>query len=977
MKRYLLILLCCFPLFLFSQDYNIDSLKKALAKTTNITDKAAILSDLYDGVSQAEPEKAGYYVDKLSELAAKSNNDYVHSENYYTKSSHQALKRNRDSSLFYMKKALHYAEKSQSPRMLTRTNVFLGVIYRMHDKNDSALFYIDKAIELSEKYDDSLCYAVALFNKGAIYSQSSNFEKALEYYLVADSIQSRTPKLKSNSVETLLEIAMIFMQFKNYDKAETYANRALKVSEEIGYKRHQVESETRLAMIAYRRKEYEKAEDKFNSVLEYFVAVNDKRKEAQILLTLGTINLDQGKLGKANNYFRAALDISREINAQDNIIIGLKGIGLIKREEKKYIESQKYYTEALEISRSIPDIREEVDCLKNLAEINFLTNNYAASSEYYRQHLPLKDSLSNMMNFERVSELETQYETARKEQQIELLSTENLLAEQKRKSQFALFAVMAALMLIVGLLLLFAYRNKLKTAQKIKELNEMKSRFFANISHEFRTPLTLIKSPLQSLQSDLSDDKQQKYLTLIDRNADRMLELVNQLLELSKIDSGNLKLILKEGNIGLFLKSIAEPFEYQAKENGLKFSSRIEKPAVNHSFDKDVIEKIVANLLSNALKYTPEGHEISFVSDIENASPAGEHKNLKIRVSNSGSTLKKSDLPKLFERFYQKNEEQQGFGIGLAVIKELVELYKGKIDISLDNDILNFEISLPLTQNETGSIVVHSDKNAISPESQHTETEAGDELPVLLVVDDNAEIRNVLTDLFSDSYTVLEAENGATALKLAQKEIPDCIISDVMMPEMDGFQLTKAIKDNELTSFIPVILLTAKSSDETHLESLKSTADAFLTKPFRNDVLKETVLRQIAERKKLRERYSRELILRPVEIAINTVDEKFLVKLGEVMEKRLSDTGFSTDDFASELGMSRMQLHRKLKSLLNVSTTEFIRNERLKSAVELIRNGHNSVSEVAYTVGFNDISYFSKCFKELYGVTPTEYINTV
>ena len=211
-------------------------------------------------------------------------------------------------------------------------------------------------------------------------------------------------------------------------------------------------------------------------------------------------------------------------------------------------------------------------------------------------------------------------------------------------------------------------------------------------------------------------------------------------------------------------------------------------------------------------------------------------------------------------------------------------------------------------------------------------------------------------------------------MKLAQKEIPDCIISDVMMPKIDGFEFTKKIKNNELTSFIPVILLTAKTSDEAHLEGLKSTVDAFLTKPFNNDIVKATVVQLIEERKKLHKRYSQELVLRPVDIVINSVDEKFIEKLQTVLEKQLSNSEFSSEDFATEIGMSRMQLHRKLKSLLGVSATEFLRNERLKVSTELLKQGNGTISEIAYSVGFNDVSYFSKCFKEMYHCTPTEYI---
>ena len=515
----------------------------------------------------------------------------------------------------------------------------------------------------------------------------------------------------------------------------------------------------------------------------------------------------------------------------------------------------------------------------------------------------------------------------------------------------------------------FTYALYIRSSQVVKEkmllenLSQIKSRFFANISHEFRTPLTLIKSPLQSLQSEISDVNQQKKLQLIDTNSSRMLQLVDQLLELSKIDSGNLKLILKDGNISSFLTSIIEPFQFQSKEKGIQFTSNIQKTNENNAFDKDVIEKIVTNLVSNAFKYSPENEQITFSSSVENS-------NLKLVVSNTGSDIKKEDLPKLFERFYQKNDTQQGVGIGLALVKELVDLYKGTITTSVENSELSFVVHLPLAVANENALIIPTKETSSTIENVISETE----LPIVLLVDDNAEIRSVLRDIFKNEYQILEAQDGEEALELAQNQIPDCIISDVMMPKMDGFEFTKQIKNNELTSFIPVILLTAKTSDEAHLEGLKSTADAFLTKPFNNEIVKATVQQLITERKKLHERYSQELVLKPVDIVINSVDEKFIERLQNILDKNLSNSEFTIEDFAAEIGVSRMQLHRKLKSLLGVSATEFLRNERLKIGAELLHKGNGNISEIAYSVGFSDVSYFSKCFKEMYQCTPTEYI---
>ena len=389
----------------------------------------------------------------------------------------------------------------------------------------------------------------------------------------------------------------------------------------------------------------------------------------------------------------------------------------------------------------------------------------------------------------------------------------------------------------------------------------------------------------------------------------------------------------------------------------------IDKNSSNHYFDKDVIQKIITNLLSNAFKYTAQNESITINTTIEN-------ERLDIVVSNSGRTLKKEDLPKLFERFYQKEEENVGFGIGLALVKELVTLYKGIISVTLENQTIIFKLILPLDKNNPNAILFTNENNGNTTTSSE---EINSEFPILLIVDDNEDIRNLLNSLFKEDYTILQAEDGEKGFKLAQKEIPDCIISDVMMPKMNGFQFTKAIKTNELTSFIPVILLTANTTEESHLESLKSTADAFLTKPFNNDIVKETVSQLITERKKLQERYSQELILKPTDIVIDSYDEKFISKLQIIIDENISNADFTAENFATQANLSRMQLHRKLKTLFGVSTTEFIRNERIKMAADLLENKNITISEVGYSVGFNDISYFSKCFKERYNCAPSEY----
>jgi DNA-binding response OmpR family regulator len=369
-------------------------------------------------------------------------------------------------------------------------------------------------------------------------------------------------------------------------------------------------------------------------------------------------------------------------------------------------------------------------------------------------------------------------------------------------------------------------------------------------------------------------------------------------------------------------------------------------------------------LVTNAIKYTIEKGTIEVKSIQENDI-------LTLEISNETADLKQEDVVKMFDYFYQKDSNTSGFGIGLTLVKELVDLYQGTIETKLISSRLHIKINLPLSKENSNAIIVNEQKEQVKTTTKEFEN---NELPLLMLVDDNADIRMILKEIFKDDFKIIEAQDGQEALKIAEKEIPDCIISDVMMPKMDGYEFTKTIKNNELTSFIPILLLTAKTSDEAHLEGLKSTADAFLTKPFNNEIVKATVNQLIAERKKLHKRYSQELVLRPVDIVINSVEEKFIERLQNILDKNLSNSEYSAEDFASEIGMSRMQLHRKLKSLLGVSSTEFLRNERLKVGAELLKKGNGNISEIAYSVGFNDVSYFSKCFKEIYQCTPSEYM---
>jgi len=520
-------------------------------------------------------------------------------------------------------------------------------------------------------------------------------------------------------------------------------------------------------------------------------------------------------------------------------------------------------------------------------------------------------------------------------------------------------------------------RLKKEEAQRFKKLNEYKSKLYTDIAHEFRTPLTLIAGPIDSKLTDgnLSDYDYTNFST-IKRNTNRLTALVDQLLQLAKLEKGKLRLKVSKGNLGLFLHTIAQSFEYKADSKKINYSISI-APITDAWYDEDVIEKVVNNLLSNAFKYTLENGRCEFtVSTTENK--------VLISVKNTVENLAELQLENLFTRFYQKDEYTEGAGIGLSLVKELVKRYKGKIKVLSENDnTIHFKVSLPVDKDtfRKKDIVKVSKQELLSQQTYNNIDQSSDisqkengELPILLLVEDHAEVRAFIKNSLMQKYKIVEAKNGKEGIEKALEQVPDIILSDVRMPILDGIELCNTLKTDERTSHIPIILLTAGTGEENELKGLQSGADDFITKPFKLQVLEKRLANLIEVRKALRNRYSQEFILKPTDISITSTDETFLNKVQRIIDSDFENPDFNAVTFSKKIGMSRMQLHRKLLAYTGLSTTGFIRSQRLKQALHILKTSDATINEIAYTVGFNTPSYFIKCFKETYKKTPSEYL---
>jgi len=573
--------------------------------------------------------------------------------------------------------------------------------------------------------------------------------------------------------------------------------------------------------------------------------------------------------------------------------------------------------------------------------------------------------------------------------------------------------------LVAGLWRFQTGRLKMKQAmemehfesQKLRDVDRMKSRFFADISHEFRTPLTLIEGPVrQMLSGEFKGNLKEQYRMIL-RNSGRLLTLISQLLDLSKLESGKLKLKVRNIEIISFTNGLVQVFESMAKREDIRLTLDAGISAQEVYLDVEKYETIINNLLSNAFKATPPGGEIVISLDTPPVSPlmhkGGIKGGVEISVSNTGPVIPPDQIDHIFDRFYHAEnsyqKDAQGTGIGLALTKELVELHHGTISVESDADAGTiFTLFVPLGKEHlkedeiieevgtaglipgTGKEIVpdgsaEEDKRyKISDTRELTDSKnqsavSGLNFPRLLIVEDNADLRQYIIQHMDHHFSIFEAENGQDGLNTALKEMPDLIISDVMMPVMDGYAFCEKIKSDERTSHIPVILLTAKADSDSRVEGLELGADDYIAKPFDNRELAARVNNLIDQRRMLREKFSRMIEVRPGEITASSKDEQFLTRLISVFEPHVDESDFSTRDFAREVGMSRSNLHRKLIALTNQPTHEFLRSLRLKRAAQLLIQAAGSVTEIAYAVGFTNPSHFSKIFREHFGQTPSQF----
>lgn len=850
---------------------------------------------------------------------------------------------------------------------------------------DRALKYARKGLELARELDYSIGIAYSYYRMALVFKGTGKYIDALEYLSICMSMYEKSGN-RTGIASINNAYGSLHYELRNYSKADEYFRKSISAYKDIGDTIRLGSLYLNLGSVLNELEKFDSSFYYFSMAKEIFLETDDQEDMANLFLSIGEYYELTGRMKEAKENMLEGLDISKRINNKGAMLGIYYLLGRNSNKNKQYYEAIRYLDTALVFAYEAKKPGKKILIAEELMIAYSALEQFSKAFHYAELFISMSDTLRDDDRNREMAKVEwnQQYEKEKE-----------LTAEKLKRSRLFIILLVSVTGLIIVLVFIIyrSFRIKQKANRLLLEMDQLKSRLFSNISHELRTPLTMIMSPLEEILSDEPGIKPSgKTIRMMQRNTKRLLDLVNQMLDLSKLDAGSLRLELVQEDIVKFLRVLIISFASIAEKKFISFPYKLPDGKFITWFDPDKFEKIITNLLSNAFKFTAEGGEVK----CEVILPEQENEWMEVIVSDTGIGIPSNEIDNVFDRFHQvKNSNYTGSGgtgIGLALTKELVELLHGEIDVRsrlgkgstftvrvpVGKDHLQKEEFLLKKPDEINTIDYSTDHDDIKDSGESTDdiyegSKSEDEPPLVLIVEDHTDIRTHLREKLEDSFRIMEANDGIVGLDKATENIPDLILTDLMMPRMDGVEMCNKLKTDERTSHIPVIMLTAKAEEEDKLAGLETGADAYIIKPFSMKEVKLRVRKLIEQRNKLRDRFSREITLEPKDIAVTSVDEKFLQNAMTVIEEHMDDNEFEVRKLQDEVGMSRMVLFRKLKALTGQTPSEFIRTIRLKRAAKLFEQNYGNVAQVAFEVGFNNLSYFAKCFKELFKVAPSDY----
>jgi len=830
------------------------------------------------------------------------------------------------------------------------------------NKPDTAIILSKTALKLNKAFNDQTVEATALGNIAESYSYKSQFDSSAHYYLKAINISEKLASSKNMS-SYYNGIGIVFYQLGDIEKAVSYMQKASAIKLKDGDLLYYATINCNIAGAFQRLGKYNEAVAILRDSELKLKNFNNVEILANLYNSLGSAYFLQNKnLDSVEYYYKKNINLITDVRQDAFRLAAYINLSDLYTEKNKFDLAEQNLFKALAIINKLNRGLEKINVYHILSSLHEKKKEFELALKYKNLEFTLHDSIFNIEKQQIIEELETQFRTEKKDLQIKEQELTIEKYTNKRNKLIILFVIIFLLLFV--LIIYFLFKRNAKEA-----LEKAKQKFFSNVVHEIRTPLTTIQAPLNLLKQSKNSPDELFNIDLAEKSILRLNELVNQMLDISKIETGNYKLNESVGDLSLFFNLLAKTYSVLALEKNINLVLQQNTKRQLVFFDNDALEKITGNLLSNAIKYTSANKQIGLT--INQTEPLTDELedtiNLEITVWDSGLGISTQEQEKIFERFYRSSSAQKkekGAGIGLSLVKDIVDVCKGEINLVSElNKGSTFTVSLNLKKQSDSTF----ETNAV----ENTEL-----INQILIIEDDINILEFNARLLqSNNYSVIRAENGVDALQLLEKALPDLIICDVMMPKMDGAEFLQHLKGNQTTNHIPVIFLSAKSAASSRLEILNLGAQAYLTKPFLPSELLALVKNQLVMLTKKQKDF-----VQVINTPEKTVEAKFIgsepytQKLFKLIFNKLDSHELTVENLAELMATNRSHFQRKIKAITGFSPSELIKIIRLEKAKEFLLTKKGNITEVAYMVGFSSQSYFTKCFTEYFKKTPSEML---
>ncbi|MCH4896923.1 response regulator [Marinilabiliaceae bacterium JC040] len=844
-----------------------------------------------------------------------------------------------------------------------------GADFRSKAKFDKAILLHYKALNLAESIKDTISIISSLNKIGTILRRTGSYYESTHYHFLASKMAKNNSKYYKSRAIALNGLGNAYLSLGKFKEAKRSFKTALdlerKVKSSLGQAidlcniadTYSILNERDSAKYYYIKSLY------YNNKISSNMGISICKRSLGILLLKERNSISDGikLMQESLDLINDSEDLYHKIEIKTSIAEAYLSLGMLAETDKliKEIEIDLSSVKSLELCYIIHILKSKFYKKQNKTDKAY--NNLYKAYKY-------KDSMQILNNGVRIIDMRKRYQMYEANNKLISLENEKRIIKDSKQVQLWLFS---ALIICLILLLIFVYlrnRSKAQLNRELKEISKMKTKFFNNISHELRTPVTLISSTLDMIDSNTDKELKESYLDIAKRNSNRLGLLINQLLTLSKINISGFNLQISKINISEEIKHLAEDFVQYAQSRKIDLEYHFEDSNLVWG-DTYLIDILINNLINNSIKHSKEGDSIILNGNYNNGKYIFSTKN---RYRNSNLV----NLDKLFERYFTNEvRNNESFGIGLSLVKEICNLYGAKISVKLldKNNIIEFSLELPTNKDSFNKSTIHEthiienkiDKQVII-DSKSTDK------PLVLIVEDNRDMNQFLSSVLQSDYRILNAYNGEDGLELAINEIPDLIISDMMMPKMDGHDLLKEVRNNIETSHIPLIILTAAANREVEIESLNAKADDYITKPFDVKVLLAKIKNLLKMRELLQDKYS-ENIFSSKHYKSSKKEDPFNNTLKEIISGPIFSDSFDIESFCEYVGMSKSQLYRKMKAISGISPKEFIIKHRINKACILLKDSNYTVSEIAFMCGFQSHSYFSRIFKNNMNLSPKDY----